>query len=91
VTIAVLIWIVRVLIVLLVLRLVLRALFPRGIGAPGARTGPRKVERAGGALVRDPQCGTYVPKAKAIAVGSGATARYFCSPACRDTFMKKSA
>jgi hypothetical protein len=79
-----LLWIVRILIILLIIRFVLRLLFPprtpvrRGTPAGGP------VERAGGELVRDPHCGTYVPKARAIAVGSGASVTYFCSTACRD-------
>ena len=81
-----LLWIARAIILLLILRFVLRLLFCAG--APSARRpAPRAggpVERAGGELVRDPQCGTYIPKARAIAVGSGAEVKYFCSTTCRD-------
>jgi YHS domain-containing protein len=86
----ILLWILRVIVVLFVLRLLLRALFPRGIGAP-AGSRPRRTERIGGELVRDPQCGTYIPKASAVVAGSGSKALYFCSTTCRDTFRKKSA
>jgi YHS domain-containing protein len=36
--------------------------------------------------VRDPQCGTYLPQTRAIRVGSGSDAQYFCSAACRDAY-----
>lgn len=86
----ILIWIVRVLVIAFLLRLILRALV--GTGAP-ARPAPRQrsrppAERLGGALVRDPQCGTYVPETRALTVGRGPTALHFCSTACRDAWMR---
>jgi uncharacterized protein len=82
----ILLWIARAILLLLILRMVLRLLFPRrpntAARPPSASTGP--IERAGGELVRDPQCGTYVPKARAIAVERGGETLYFCSAKCRD-------
>lgn len=82
----VLFWILRVLFVLFIIRLVLRAL---GIGqaprAPQQRT--RRMEHAGGTLVQDPQCGTYLPQSRALALGRGDETKYFCSPACRDAYL----
>jgi hypothetical protein len=79
-------WLIRLVIVAFVLRLVLR-LF--GAGKSQVGTGPRqkRVERAGGALVQDPQCGTYIPMARALTVGRGADAKHFCSTACRDQYL----
>ena len=76
-------WIFRILLILLVIRYVLRLLFPRRPLAAGKR---RPSERLGGELVRDPNCGTYVTKEKAIAAGSSADPIYFCSAACRDAY-----
>ena len=63
---------------------------PRSRPAPGgwgrAPGGPGAA-RAGGALVRDPQCGTYVPQSRAIRVGSGDHAHYFCSDGCRAAYL----
>ena len=89
----ILLWILRVLVVLFVLRLLLRAIFPRGIAAPGAPGGPRRTrtERIGGELVRDPQCGTYIPKDRAVVSGSGAKALFFCSTTCRDQYVGRKA
>ena len=83
----VLLWILRILILLLVLRFVLQLVF--GSAKPATRRKRKTAkapERLGGELVRDPQCGTYVPKARAITVGSGPETKYFCSTTCRDTY-----
>ena len=49
----------------------------------------KSTERLGGELVRDPNCGTYIPKARAITVGTGADIKYFCSTTCRDAYDEK--
>jgi uncharacterized protein len=84
-----LIWIARAIIFLLILRFVLRLLFPGPPATPRRRSAPgpdTPAERVGGELVRDPNCGTYIPKAKAIAVGSGEGVKYFCSAKCRQEY-----
>ena len=80
-------WIVRVLIVAFILRLVLR-MFRRADAPSGRRQSGKPVERAGGTLVRDPQCGTYVPMTRAVTSGHGADARHFCSVECRDRYLE---
>jgi len=60
-------------------------LFPRR-GSPVSRGPTPRPERLGGELVRDPNCGTYIPKANALIVGSGANTQYFCSRECRDAY-----
>lgn len=93
-------WILEAVVLTIVVNLVLR-LFTGGpavrAGGPrpsaggsrptsaGPGPGPGR-ERAGGALVRDPQCGTYVPQSRAIRVGSGADTHYFCSDGCRAAY-----
>ena len=77
-------WIFRILLILLVIRYVLRLLFPPRRKPVAANRRP--LERLGGELVRDPNCGTYVAKEKAIAAGSSADPMYFCSAACRDAY-----
>jgi YHS domain-containing protein len=87
------VWIARSLIFLLLLRIVLSLLF--GSARPGPRqtrpgAGPAPApERVGGELVRDPNCGTYIPKTSAIVQGSGADVKYFCSTKCRDEYDTK--
>ena len=85
--IVVLLWILRGLILLLVLRFVLQLVFGAATRPTRRRKNVAKApERLGGELVRDPQCGTYVPKARAIAVGSGPETKYFCSATCREKY-----
>ena len=89
----ILFWILRILLILVVIRLVLRALygFVRGSRSGGPARPPGQMrERAGGELVRDPNCGTFIPRNTAIAVGSGSAAKYFCSERCRDEFAARS-
>jgi hypothetical protein len=83
----VLLWILRILIILLILRMVLRMF---AVGSDKGSGRPRRVrERLGGALVRDPHCGTYVPQTRALAVRSGASTLHFCSAACRDAYTAR--
>lgn len=82
-------WIARAIILLVIVRIVMRLFFAPRAGSGASRrqsppTGP--TERVGGELVRDPQCGTYVPKARAIAVARGGETLYFCSAKCRDDY-----
>jgi uncharacterized protein len=80
-------WVVRALFVLMLVRLVLRGLFGSGAPRPPKRRPtPPPGERSGGTLVRDPHCGTFLPVNRAIRVGAGTDARYFCSDACRDAY-----
>ena len=91
----ILLWIVRILAILLLIRIVLHALFgkrrsaARTQGTPGSGGRPHAQERIGGELVRDPNCGTYIPKARALVVGSGDAAEFFCSAECRDAYEKR--
>ena len=80
-------WIVRTLVILLIVRVVLRFLMAGTAASARGRASGRKAEHAGGALVRDPQCGTYIPQSRALTVGIGTNAQYFCSAACRDAFV----
>lgn len=79
-----LVWLVRICLVLMVVRLVLQ--FAAGLvrGLRGEPRGGRP--RPGGAvdLVRDPVCGTFVPRDGALRGRLKGQEAYFCSPACRD-------
>jgi YHS domain-containing protein len=87
-------WLLRAILVTVFLRFIIRliGMFMAPTSRPGPRAaGPRPAsrptERIGGALVRDPQCGTYIPMTRAIRAGSGADAHYFCSEDCRRTYF----
>ena len=78
-------WFVRILVLLILLRFVLRLLFPNR-GSTGRQVPRKTPERIGGELVRDPCCGTYIPKASALTLSTGGTVHYFCSTKCRDAY-----
>lgn len=80
-------WLFEALVLLVLVRLVLR--FIIGATSRGRPGTSRPLERAGGTLVRDPQCGTYVPEARALRGRSGRETHYFCSTACRDAFERR--
>lgn len=90
-TMVVLIWVLRIIVILFILRLLLHTLFPRQMQASRqrSRSPAGRRERIGGALVRDPHCGTYIPKSSAIVVGAGANATHFCSTKCRDAYAAR--
>ncbi len=78
--------IVRIILILFIIRMIV--MFFRGRAA-AARRRPapqpaRTPDRIGGDLVRDPQCGTYVPRVNAIGALVAGKMEYFCSAACRD-------
>lgn len=81
------IWILRVLAVLMLVRFVMRLLGARP-ATRGHRSATRPPERLGGTLVRDPQCGTFIPREHAPSIGQGDQAVYFCSTACRDLWAE---
>jgi YHS domain-containing protein len=72
----------QILLILAVIRAVWR--LAKGVleGAGYQRVeGPR--QQAGLQLVRDPNCGTFVSPARALASRVGGETRYFCSDKCR--------
>jgi hypothetical protein len=79
-------WILRIIAILLVVRLLMKFIggIMRGL-AGDPQTGRRPVPqtREGGRLVRDPHCGTHILETRAIRLGTGNTAVYFCSESCR--------
>lgn len=80
-----------ILVIALLVFLVLRSSVQAFLG--GLRGGARPARGRGSIsdqLVKDPVCETYIPRRKAIARGSGADTRYFCSAACADRYAARS-
>ena len=74
------VWVLRIILVLIVLRLAwkfLRAVL-EGAGMMGGGAQPAAVK-----LVRDPVCGVFVVPSQALTAGSGSSTHYFCSEKCR--------
>ena len=61
------------------LTFIVRSFGKRSMQAPPEKTA------TGEAMVRDPNCGTYVPQGDAIKKGED----YFCSKTCRDEYEAK--
>ena len=86
-------WILTTLALLLLMRLVLRFVLgllqglvmpspdARGASPRGGARGPARIT---GALVRDPVCGTFIPRETATVASVGGETRHYCSEACRD-------
>jgi uncharacterized protein len=41
------------------------------------------------ALVKDPVCGVFVPRTKALTAGSGDDLKFFCSEKCRQEWKRR--
>jgi hypothetical protein len=54
-------------------------------GAPPARRPP-----SGGVVMeRDPVCGTFIVRDRALTLSDGSRQVYFCSPGCRDAYRAR--
>lgn len=88
-------WLLRALLLILVVGALLRAVWRllagvvEGASGAGGRAQRRPREVSGVPLVRDPVCGTYVVKAKALVARRGEAVEYFCSERCRDQFQDR--
>ena len=78
----VVLWAVRILIILLIVRIVISWFAGRRLDRRRRASAPGP-ERLGGHLVRDPQCGTFVAESRAVKAGGQA----FCSTTCRDAWL----
>jgi YHS domain-containing protein len=79
-----LIWFLRIVVIAVVLRALFR-LFAAW-GSPASRAPKPDGSRSGGTLVRDPQCGTYIPESRALKLVTAGETQYFCSETCRDAY-----
>jgi len=82
-------WLLDALILYFVARTIMRLVQgARSVSRPTGSSQP--IERSGGTLVRDPQCGTYVAQTRAVRLSSGGKTLYFCSTTCRDAYEARS-
>jgi YHS domain-containing protein len=58
----------------------------RSLQGPTRQVPPEKTVD-GEDMVRDPQCGTFVPRSDAVHKSVGGTTHYFCSEKCRDDYL----
>ena len=57
--------------------------------APKPRTYEPPQEQAVEEMVQDPVCGTWVPLGQAVLLDAKREKHYFCSPECRDKYLKE--
>lgn len=60
----------------------------RSLSGPATSPPPEK-SAAGEEMVRDPHCGTFIPRSDALSKNIGGTTHYFCSANCRDSYRAK--
>ena len=81
----------RYLLILVLITIVARAFWRVLDGViEGMRSGPAPPGRtpvAGVQMERDPVCGTFVVRERAVTLGSGEHRVYFCSAVCRDKYQ----
>jgi YHS domain-containing protein len=80
-------WLIRLLIAMLVARLIWKVL---GGVVEGAASRPPTPLAEAVPLVRDPVCGTFVDKARALTLHRKGEMHYFCSENCRTAFQQDS-
>ena len=76
-------WIVRFLVVMVLMRLAWKFLAGLAQGAPARSQAPPTKAVS---LVRDPACGTYIDRSRAMKFGYKGETHYFCSEDCRANF-----
>jgi uncharacterized protein len=60
-------------------------------GATGSRSRGGQVPQRGVQMVRDPVCGTFVVRDRALTLTDGRTEIFFCSDTCLDKYRKRTA
>jgi hypothetical protein len=83
----------RLFLIIVVLLLIARAVW-RLLGGIVEGAAQRSAGRPAGSppatkMARDPICGTYVVPGKALELARGRDTAYFCSPACRDEWVRR--
>jgi hypothetical protein len=88
---------VRYLLLFLLLILITRAAWRlaggvmRGLAGQTQRRAGGNVPTRGVRMVRDPVCGTYVVRDRALVLADGSHQVFFCSTGCRDAYRARTA
>ena len=78
-------WLIRFLIAAVAVRLAWK--FVSGL-LEGAAERPQVPPKQGAMLARDPVCGTYVDRSRAVSARGGGEVHYFCSEDCRTAYRQ---
>jgi YHS domain-containing protein len=61
----------------------------KSIAGPSRPARGRSPEPVEDVMVKDPECGTYIPKREAVRLRSGEEEFFFCGSECRDRFLER--
>jgi YHS domain-containing protein len=80
-------------VLLLILFIIVARVFWRVVdnvieAASGRPAGRGRAPQHGVPMARDPVCGTFVVRERALTLGDGQSRVYFCSDACRDAYRQ---
>jgi YHS domain-containing protein len=84
-------WVLRAILFLIVLRLVFRFIASVMEGMSPASSQQKAGKKKSVPLVKDPVCGTYVVRERALTLDAGKQTQYFCSERCRDQYVQRAA
>jgi hypothetical protein len=82
----------RYILILILVAIVARAFWRIVDGVIEGIRGPSRTPQqppAGVAMARDPVCGTFVVRDRAVSLSDGARQLYFCSASCRDKYRAR--
>ena len=66
----------------------IRGLLRMGKSAPRNPAGTADKAIAGGEMVRDRVCNTFLPRSRALSLSQGGQEHFFCSESCRSAFLE---
>ena len=80
-------WLLRLILLIIIIRMAWRFLndIIEGASGPGRRAASPPEKSV--PLVRDPVCGTFVVRARALTSGHGDDMQFFCSERCRTEYQ----
>jgi YHS domain-containing protein len=83
-------WLVRFILFSILITLVVRAVMKFFGGVVEGASGPRRTSiPAAAKMVKDPVCGTYVVKERALVASRGDETAWFCSPECQQAWQRR--
>jgi uncharacterized protein len=82
-------WVLRTLLLLIVIRLVWRFIASVMDGMSPAPQQQKAGKKKSVPLVKDPVCGTYIVRDRALTLDAGTQTQYFCSERCRDEYARR--
>ena len=81
-------WVLRTLLLLIIIRLVWRFIASVMDGMNPAPQQQKAGKKKSVPLVKDPVCGTYIVRERALTLDAGKQTQYFCSERCRDEYTR---